>query len=104
MKKIYAKLLLLLFLIAAGLRSEAACPVTISSGGPTVFCIGDSVLLTATTGTGYLYQWKNNGISISGATAQNYYAKTTGSYTVNVTVISPACGTNSNTITVVAEP
>jgi hypothetical protein len=103
MKKIYTKLLLLLFLIAAGLRSDAACPVTISAGGPVVFCTGDSLQLSASAGTGYTYQWKRNNIAIAGATSQIYYAKTTGNYLVTVSVVSPACTANSNTIGVTTE-
>jgi len=102
MKNLYVLILFLLF-FAAGVRTEAACPVTISAGGPTVFCTGDSVLLTATTGTGYLYQWKRNAINISGATTQTYMARQSGNFSVTVTVVSPACTTSSNTIVVTAE-
>jgi hypothetical protein len=102
MKKLYALLAVLCFIVA-GFRADAACPVVISAGGPTLFCTGDSVELLASAGTGYLYQWKFNGGAISGATSISYYAKTAGNYTVTVTVVSPACTTTSNTLTVTTE-
>jgi len=68
----------------------AACtqpPVpSISTSGPLTFCSGQSVTLTATAGAGYSYQWKKDGINISGATNISYVASVTGSYTVMVTV------------------
>lgn len=68
---------------------------TVSASNGTTFCNGDSSVLSTTLGT-YTYQWKKNNSNISGATANKYAAKTTGSYTVKVTgnggcsVISPA--------------
>jgi hypothetical protein len=100
MKNFYALCIAFIFCVAC---VQAACPVTISAGGPTVFCTGDSVLLTASGGTGYTYQWKQNSAIIAGATAQTYMARTTGNYTVTVTVVSPACTTTSNSISVTAE-
>jgi hypothetical protein len=47
---------------------------TISSTGPTTFCKGDSVLLSSSIGTSYL--WSN------GSTTQSIYAKTSGNYSV----------------------
>jgi len=70
-----------------------AIPVTVLSpsgnlvaGGPTTFCTGGSVTLTADTGTGYSYRWRKDGVDIPGATAISYSATTTGSYTVAVTL------------------
>jgi hypothetical protein len=48
-------------------------------------CIGDSILLNASTVNGMQYQWKKNGVNISGATSSIYYAKNSGTYTVQVT-------------------
>ncbi len=80
----------LLFILFAFQKAEAACtqpPVpSISTSGPLTFCNGESVTLTASSGTGYTYRWKKNGSNISGATNQTYVAATTGSYTVVVTV------------------
>jgi len=49
---------------------------TISANGPTTFCSGDSVTLTASSGTNYL--WSN------GATAQSIVVNTSGNYSVLV--------------------
>jgi hypothetical protein len=58
---------------------------TIVAGGPLTFATGGSVLLTASPGTGYSYQWLKNGVIISGATAATYTVTQTGSYTVSIT-------------------
>ena len=50
---------------------------TISASGPTSFCSGGSVTLTANTGTAWL--WSN------GATTQSITVSTSGAYTVDVT-------------------
>ncbi len=57
----------------------------ISASGSTNFCIGDSVLLNANEGAGLTYQWRLNGVAISGATGTSIYAKQAGTYTVVVT-------------------
>lgn len=64
---------------------------SITAGGPTTFCAGDSVLLTANAGTAHL--WSN------GATTQSIYAKTGGNYTVTVTN-STGCTATSPFVTV----
>jgi hypothetical protein len=74
---------------------------SISAGGSTTFYQGSNVILTALTGTGYLYQWYANGLPISGATNNIYIATTTASYYVVVTSSITSCvSTNSNTINV----
>ncbi|MDR7372974.1 T9SS sorting signal type C domain-containing protein, partial [Flavobacterium aquidurense] len=50
---------------------------TISAGGPLTFCAGDSVTLTSSTGTTYL--WSN------GATTQSITVSTSGIYSVQIT-------------------
>ena len=72
---------------------------TITPGGPTTFCSGNSVALNANTGTGFLYQWKNNGVIISGATSSSYTVPSSGNYTVIVT--SSSCGSATSSATVV---
>ncbi|MBK7442830.1 MAG: T9SS type A sorting domain-containing protein [Bacteroidetes bacterium] len=62
--------------------------ITVSAGGPTTFCSGGSVLLSATTYTGPSLQWKKNGEDISGATSSTYFATATGIYTCET---SSAC-------------
>ena len=71
---------------------------TITAGGPTTYCTGDSVALTANTGTGYTYQWNLNTNPITGATGSSYWAKGSGSYTV--TIDSSTASATSNAIVV----
>ena len=64
----------------------------ITALGNTFFC--NNVTLQANPGTGY--QWKKNGVNISGATNQQLLVNTSGSYTC---VVSTTCGTlTSNAI------
>ena len=56
--------------------------------GATDFCAGDSVLLSVSTGTGYVYQWQKDGTVISSATADSYNATATGLYSVAVSLSS----------------
>jgi len=74
---------------------------TISPSGSTTFCIGGSVALHATTGTGFLYQWSLNGTSITGATSSSYIATLAGSYTVEITNTSNCSANSSATIVTV---
>jgi hypothetical protein len=78
--------------------TSSAPAATITAGGATSFCAGGSVTLSANTGTGLTYQWRNNGTNISGATASTYTASTSGSYTVVVS--SGGCSTTSTAVTV----
>jgi hypothetical protein len=61
---------------------------TITPGGPTTFCAGDSVILSGNSGTNLTYQWKRNNTTIAGATARKYTAKIAGSYKVKVTNVN----------------
>lgn len=56
----------------------------ITPAGPVTICGGDSVLLTASAGTGYTYQWVYNNMIINGATSQTFKAKQAGNYRVVV--------------------
>jgi len=70
---------------------------TITPSGPTTFCVGGSVTLTASAGTSYL--WSN------GATTQSINATASGSYSVTVTNASGCSATSSpTTVTVNAAP
>ena len=75
-------------------------PITavITAQGNTSFCSGNSVNLSANTGAGLTYQWKNDGSNIIGATSSTYSATQTGNYTC--VVGNNGCPTNSNTIAV----
>ena len=70
---------------------------TITAGGPTTFCLGGNVTLTANSGTGYTYQWQKDGTAIAGATNMTYSATLGGAYTVVITQM--ACnGTSGATV------
>jgi hypothetical protein len=76
-----------------GCSAELATPVTItvnplptasvSAGGQTDICIGDTVLLSAAQGSGYIYQWKNGTINV-GLNNNTYGAYESGNYKVVV--------------------
>ena len=70
---------------------------TITAGGPINFCTG-SVVLSSSAATGN--QWYNDGVAISGATAQNYTATQAATYTVKVTINN--CSSTSLGLTVSA--
>ncbi len=73
---------------------------TITAGGATTVCSGGSVVLNASTGTGYTYVWKRNSTTISGATASSYTATQTGSHTVTVTNGGCAATSSAASVTV----
>jgi parallel beta-helix repeat protein len=83
---------------------NAVPSAVITAGGATTFCAGGSVSLSASTGTGYTYQWRNNGVNISGATASTYSATATGSYTVVVTANGCSATSAATAVTVNAGP
>ncbi len=71
---------------------NAAAIASINASGPTTFCTGDSVLLTASGGTTYL--WSN------GATTSAITAYTANTYTVTATAV---CGSSSTSQTVLVD-
>lgn len=75
-------------------------PAAITAGGPTTFCMGSSVVLSANTGGGLSYKWFKNGISIPGANSSNYTVTTAGNYKCRVTKVVTGCAKNSNIIIV----
>lgn len=56
----------------------------LNSVGSTTFCAGDSILLSATNGTGYSYTWYRNSNEITGATSGTYLVSQTGIYQVEI--------------------
>lgn len=70
----------------------------LTANGPTTFCPGGSVTLNASTGPGYSYQWRRNGVFINGAGGSSYTATEAGSYAA--TVISAGCVAVTPSITV----
>ncbi|NBU71872.1 MAG: hypothetical protein EBS53_10570, partial [Bacteroidetes bacterium] len=79
----------------------------ITAQGPTSFCSGNSVVLTANNNANaVVYQWRLNGNNITGATAQSYTVTQTGTYTVVIS--NQACPSTSavisNPITITVNP
>lgn len=73
-----------------------ATTASISAGGSTLICTGDSVVLTAVGGPSY--QWQVGGFDIPGATGSTLVVNGAGSFSV---VVDNACGTaTSNSIQV----
>jgi plastocyanin len=71
---------------------------TITPQGPTTFCAGDSVILQAPNGAGLAYQWRKGNADISGATLQNYAAKSGGTFKVIVTNTNGCSKTSAGVI------
>jgi hypothetical protein len=77
---------------------------TITPAGPLTFCEGGSVVLTANSGPGYSYKWKNGTFVIPGATDSTYTAFVSGNYKVEIT-FAPGCTVSSEKVTVtVSDP
>lgn len=77
--------------------------INISSDGPTIFCQGGSVLLTAIY-SGTSLQWKRNGVNIAGATSPSYNATKSGTYTCETSSICDSEISNSIIVTVNKNP
>ncbi len=73
-----------------------AYTASITPQGPTTFCSGDSVVLSANDGT-FTYQWKRNGVLLPGETTKNYVAKIQGNYKTIVTDKGGCIRTSANT-------
>ena len=97
------------------LQVEPAYEFDVTADGPTTFCAGDSVVLSAEDVTGtrgpgppppppfFTYQWMLNGTAIGGATAETYVAMQAGDYSVMVTS-AVGCEAVSDTLTVTVNP
>lgn len=72
----------------------------ITAGGPTTFCEGGSVVLSANSGGGLSYQWYKGSTLLAGETSINYTATIAGNFKCRVTKISTGCYKNSNVIEV----
>jgi len=64
-------------------------------------CVLPSLKLKANLGTGFTYQWYQNGNAIGGATSSIYFATSVGVYHVVVTNAS-GCSTQSESVTVIS--
>ncbi|HEY8689643.1 MAG TPA: T9SS type A sorting domain-containing protein [Chitinophagaceae bacterium] len=85
------------------LKASGCIPPVITASRATTICLGDSVILS-TTATATSLQWLKDGAIISGATAQSYVIKQSGSYSLRA-VINSCTATSSAivvTVTVVA--
>ncbi|QKG54561.1 T9SS type A sorting domain-containing protein [Hymenobacter sp. BRD67] len=77
---------------------------TLAAGGPTTFCQGGAVLLTAGGGTtGSTYQFLLNGQPIAGATAATYSATASGAYSVLISN-GGSCTSTSTAVSVTMNP
>jgi hypothetical protein len=88
---------------ATSVNILAAPVATLTAAGPTGICQGGSVVLNASTGNGYTYQWQINGATIPGTTGSSYSANSAGDYTVVITNTS-ACTSTSAAVTVTVNP
>lgn len=75
----------------------AAVTVSITPSGSLNLCIGP-VTLSANTGAGYTFQWKKNGVDISGATNSSLEILSAGNYSLLATD-STGCASLSNVVT-----
>ncbi|HRG58966.1 MAG TPA: T9SS type A sorting domain-containing protein [Bacteroidia bacterium] len=85
------------------LQGASAAAANISANGPTTFCSGGSVLLTATSGSGLTYQWYKDGNQLTNETNQTYTANSSGFYSVAVT-LNGLCTSTSNPTQVIVNP
>jgi hypothetical protein len=74
----------------------------VSLSGNTVFCAGDSVLLTGTSGG--TSQWYMNGAPITGANSNTYYASAPGVYNMTKTNINNCTDSAATGLTVSMNP
>jgi FG-GAP-like repeat/PKD domain/Secretion system C-terminal sorting domain len=72
----------------------------ITANAPLLFCNGDSVILSVGTNPQYSYRWMLNNTGITNAIANNYTAKMSGNYSVEVTNTKGSCKTTSSQVAV----
>ena len=76
---------------------------TATTSNPTTICQGGSVIINASIGSNYKYQWYNNGEIINGATTSNITQFNSGSYSVKITDDN-GCQNTSLPINVIVNP
>ena len=81
--------------IAVSIGTFAA---SITPMGTVYICSGASIVLSASTGTNFTYQWKLNGVDIPGENGPTLTINTAGNYSVYMT--SPCGNALSNTVVV----
>ena len=77
---------------------QATISAIVIANGPTTFCGGDSVTLSANTGNNYTYLWYLDGNAIIGEGNSSLVVKNSGSYTV--TIDSAGFSANSQPVVV----
>lgn len=78
---------------------------SITAGGPTSFCEGGSVTLSANTGAGLTYKWLRDFTEINGAVSPDYTATQAGSYRVVLTNSDNCVDTSDATVvTILTSP
>jgi len=87
----------------ASVSVNAPITPTITPASSTTFCTGGFVMLNATTGTGYTYQWQVGSTNIPGATSSGYLANSGGTY--DVVINGPGiCTSTSGGVAVTVNP
>jgi hypothetical protein len=71
--------------IALNVSVFPAPPSSIATPGGTAACAGDSVVLMASVGLNFSYQWKKDGVNLTGPWTFTFPAKQSGAYSVEVT-------------------
>ncbi|OIP02268.1 MAG: hypothetical protein AUJ98_01820 [Bacteroidetes bacterium CG2_30_33_31] len=74
---------------------------TIQSGGNTIFCSGQNVVLYGSNGVGYSYKWLKDGAEISGATSSFLSATQSGNYRLKITNAYNCIDTSTSTVVIV---
>ncbi len=82
-----------------GRIDENKITAAISPSATISICTGNSVLLTASGGTGITYQWMKNSINITGATNQTYLTNEAVNFKVNARNNFSCTSTSLNTTT-----
>jgi PKD repeat protein len=80
-----------------------SAPNIISARTPAVFCQGDSVSLSVSNTAGYTYSWKLNGGAV-GTNKNEYFARNSGRYTLDVENSTGCRVSSSNRIEVLVNP
>jgi hypothetical protein len=70
---------------AISVTANPAPSATVSPAGTVNICAGQTITLSANTGSGLIYQWIKGSATISGATNSTYIATSAGQYKVKVT-------------------